>query len=42
VIERRPRRAGPAERFASDPHDGLADPVSEPVWVEQVLHWAAP
>jgi hypothetical protein len=36
--------AGPAERcsFASDPHDGLADPVSEPDWVEQILLWAAP
>jgi RNA polymerase sigma-70 factor (ECF subfamily) len=35
AIERRPRRVLPIDyTSASDPHDGLADPVSEPVWLE--------
>ncbi len=34
-IERRPRRVLPIDyTAASDPHDRLADPVNEPVWVE--------
>src|SRR5437588_2259497 len=35
AIERRPRRVLPIDYTpAADPHDGLADPVSEPVWLE--------
>jgi RNA polymerase sigma-70 factor, ECF subfamily len=35
AIERRPRRVLPIDYApAADPHDGLADPVSEPVWLE--------
>ena len=35
AIERRPRRVLPIDyTSASDPHDGLAGPVSEPVWLE--------
>jgi RNA polymerase sigma-70 factor (ECF subfamily) len=35
AIERRPRRVLPIDYApAADPHDGLADPVTEPVWLE--------
>jgi RNA polymerase sigma-70 factor (ECF subfamily) len=35
TIERRPKRVLPIDYGpAADPHDGLADPVSEPVWLE--------
>ena len=35
AIERRPRRILPIDYApAADPHDGLADPVSEPIWLE--------
>jgi RNA polymerase sigma-70 factor, ECF subfamily len=35
AIERRPKRVLPIDYApAADPHDGLADPVSEPVWLE--------
>jgi RNA polymerase sigma-70 factor, ECF subfamily len=35
AIERRPRRVLPIDYTpAADPQDGLADPVSEPVWLE--------
>jgi len=35
TIERRPKRVLPIDYApAADPHDGLADPVNEPVWLE--------
>jgi RNA polymerase sigma-70 factor, ECF subfamily len=35
AIERRPKRVLPIDYArAADPHDGLADPVSEPIWLE--------
>jgi RNA polymerase sigma-70 factor, ECF subfamily len=35
AIERRPRRVLPVDYgAAADPHDGLAEPVTEPVWLE--------
>jgi RNA polymerase sigma-70 factor (ECF subfamily) len=35
AIERRPRRVLPIDYTpAADPHDGLADPVTAPVWLE--------
>ena len=35
VIERRPKRVLPIDYApASDPHDGLAGPVTEPIWLE--------
>jgi RNA polymerase sigma-70 factor (ECF subfamily) len=35
AIERRPKRMLPADYApAADPHDRLADPVSEPIWLE--------
>jgi RNA polymerase sigma-70 factor, ECF subfamily len=35
AIQRRPKRVLPIDYApAADPHDGLADPVSEPVWLE--------
>jgi RNA polymerase sigma-70 factor (ECF subfamily) len=35
AIERRPKRVLPIDYApAADPHDGLADPVSDPVWLE--------
>jgi RNA polymerase sigma-70 factor (ECF subfamily) len=35
VVERRPKRVLPIDYAqAADPHDGLADPVNEPVWLE--------
>jgi RNA polymerase sigma-70 factor (ECF subfamily) len=35
VIERRPKRVLPVDYSpAADPHDGLADPVSDPIWLE--------
>lgn len=35
AIERRPKRVLPIDYApAADPHDALADPVSEPVWLE--------
>jgi RNA polymerase sigma-70 factor (ECF subfamily) len=35
ALRRRPRRVLPIDYSpAADPHDGLADPVSEPVWLE--------
>src|SRR6266542_3405216 len=35
TIERRPKRVQPIDYApAADPHDGLADPVNEPVWLE--------
>jgi RNA polymerase sigma-70 factor, ECF subfamily len=35
VIERRPKRVLPVDYSpAADPHDGLADPVNEPIWLE--------
>ncbi len=35
AIERRPRRVLPIDYTpAADPHDGLADPVNDPVWLE--------
>jgi RNA polymerase sigma-70 factor, ECF subfamily len=35
AIERRPKRVLPIDYApAADPHDGLADPVNEPIWLE--------
>jgi RNA polymerase sigma-70 factor, ECF subfamily len=35
AIERRPKRVLPVDYSpAADPHDGLADPVNEPIWLE--------
>ena len=35
AIERRPKRILPVDYSpAADPHDGLADPVNEPIWLE--------
>src|SRR5437870_2062254 len=35
AIEQRPRRVLPIDYApAADPHDGLADPVTEPIWLE--------
>jgi len=35
AIERRPKRVLPIDYgTAADPHDGLADPVNDPVWLE--------
>jgi RNA polymerase sigma-70 factor (ECF subfamily) len=35
AIERRPKRVLPIDYVpAADPHDGLADPVNDPVWLE--------
>jgi RNA polymerase sigma-70 factor, ECF subfamily len=35
AIERRPKRVLPIDyQPAGDPHDGLADPVNDPIWLE--------
>jgi RNA polymerase sigma-70 factor (ECF subfamily) len=35
AIERRPKRVLPVDYSpAADPHDGLSDPVKEPIWLE--------
>src|ERR671936_198177 len=35
TIERRPKRVLPIDYApAADPHDGLADPVNDPIWLE--------
>jgi RNA polymerase sigma-70 factor, ECF subfamily len=35
AIERRPKRALPIDyQPAGDPHDGLADPINDPIWLE--------